>query len=223
MAARSEAEINSLLVYKSPARQGGVLYFDDKGGDGFTRCPSADERPGLHDLEATLPESVISPRPRRRCRPPRSESRVPLRRVQDESRQDHVPGGLRNGARREDSCPRREVPAPLRVAGHDPDQHGRNGCRRSYHPPKGEEAWIAGPQCIRDARGARLSAGGLCEVSVRPSLRTRSVQSASVTRESPSRRSRPRRGGRAWARLLLRRSNNGMQQTALRAAADAEL
>ena len=26
MAARSEAEINSLLVYKSPARQGGVLY-----------------------------------------------------------------------------------------------------------------------------------------------------------------------------------------------------
>ena len=27
MAARSEAEINSLLVYKSPARQGGVLYF----------------------------------------------------------------------------------------------------------------------------------------------------------------------------------------------------
>ena len=27
MAARSEAEINSLLVYKSPARQGGVLYY----------------------------------------------------------------------------------------------------------------------------------------------------------------------------------------------------
>ena len=27
MAARSEAEINSLLVYKSLARQGGVLYF----------------------------------------------------------------------------------------------------------------------------------------------------------------------------------------------------
>ena len=27
MAARSEAEINSLLVYNSPARQGGVLYF----------------------------------------------------------------------------------------------------------------------------------------------------------------------------------------------------
>ena len=26
MAARSEAEINSILVYKSPARQGGVLY-----------------------------------------------------------------------------------------------------------------------------------------------------------------------------------------------------
>ena len=26
MAARSEAEINSLLVYKSPARQGGVIY-----------------------------------------------------------------------------------------------------------------------------------------------------------------------------------------------------
>ena len=26
MAARSEAEINSLLVYKSPAREGGVLY-----------------------------------------------------------------------------------------------------------------------------------------------------------------------------------------------------
>ena len=29
MAARSEAEMNSLLVYKSPARQGGVLYFDE--------------------------------------------------------------------------------------------------------------------------------------------------------------------------------------------------
>ena len=28
MAARSEAEINSLLVYKSPARQGGDLYYD---------------------------------------------------------------------------------------------------------------------------------------------------------------------------------------------------
>ena len=27
MAARSEAEINSLLVYKSPARKGGVLYY----------------------------------------------------------------------------------------------------------------------------------------------------------------------------------------------------
>ena len=34
MAARSEAEINSLLVYKSSARQGGVLYFMD-GMDGF--------------------------------------------------------------------------------------------------------------------------------------------------------------------------------------------
>ena len=29
MAARSEAEINSLLVYKSPARKGGVLYWKD--------------------------------------------------------------------------------------------------------------------------------------------------------------------------------------------------
>jgi hypothetical protein len=28
MAARSEAEANSLLVYKSPAWKGGVLYFD---------------------------------------------------------------------------------------------------------------------------------------------------------------------------------------------------
>ena len=31
MAARSEAEINSLLVYKSPAREGGVLYSWERG------------------------------------------------------------------------------------------------------------------------------------------------------------------------------------------------
>ena len=60
---------------------------------------------------------------------------------------------------------------PLRVAGHDPDQHGGNGCRRSAHPPKGEEAWIAGPQCIRDAGGARLPAGRLCEIPRRASIR----------------------------------------------------
>ena len=33
MAARSEAEINSLLVYKSPARQGGVLYFNGRSSE----------------------------------------------------------------------------------------------------------------------------------------------------------------------------------------------
>ena len=42
MAARSEAEINSLLVYKSPAREGGVLYFKDFAPNGLeiTTTPS---------------------------------------------------------------------------------------------------------------------------------------------------------------------------------------
>ena len=39
MAARSEAEINSLLVYKSPAREGGALYFQS--------CVSCVSRPSM--------------------------------------------------------------------------------------------------------------------------------------------------------------------------------
>jgi hypothetical protein len=46
MAARSEAEVTSLLVYKSPAWKGGALYLFYLRGTG---CPQTPQNPFLTD------------------------------------------------------------------------------------------------------------------------------------------------------------------------------
>ena len=60
MAVRSEAEVTSLLVYKSPAWKGGVLYFHRRCGLGGLTLRASNE--GLPPFSPAHPSGAETPR-----------------------------------------------------------------------------------------------------------------------------------------------------------------